>query len=273
MAALNLTAAWNETAIFVKREARLIFPIALLLNALPIAFATAMAPRPASGALMPEAGAWMLLIPVAAAIGLVGRIAISTLALRPGRSVGEALRRGAARFLPLAAVYLLAGLAIALALLFVAMILGLLVPGAASGAPSAQAARSFALLLALVMVPLLLFAFTRILLAAPIAAAEECGPVDLAKRSWRLSGPVFWPLVGFIVLSSVLSLVISFVGVRIVGLPILLVAGPPQPGSISAVLLLVVAAFVDMVVQACLITMTARLYAQLAPPDRAAVFS
>lgn len=272
MAALNLTAAWNETAIFVKREARLIFPVALLLNALPIAFATAMAPRPAPGALMPEAGAWMLLIPVAAAIGLVGRIAISDLALSPGRTVGEALRRGARRFIPLAAVYLLACLGIALAFVLGAMILGLLVPGAASGAPSAQAARSFALLLALLMLPLLLFAFTRILLAAPIAA-EECGAVDLAKRSWRLSGPAFWPLAGFIVLSTILSLMISFVGVRIVGLPILIVAGPPHPGSISAVLLLVVAAFVDMVVQACLITMTARLYAQLSPPDRATIFS
>ena len=35
MANLSITTAWNETASFVQREARLLFPIAFLLIALP----------------------------------------------------------------------------------------------------------------------------------------------------------------------------------------------------------------------------------------------
>ena len=91
MANLSITTAWNETAAFVQREARLLFPIAFLLIALPGAMLQALMPaagaRPAARSPAPGS----LLIPVLILASMIGKLAISYLAL--GRHLG---RRGAA---------------------------------------------------------------------------------------------------------------------------------------------------------------------------------
>jgi hypothetical protein len=55
MTRLKLNEIWNDSAAFVKREGRLLFPIALMLNALPMAFAAAMIPQVRPGTLPPPA--------------------------------------------------------------------------------------------------------------------------------------------------------------------------------------------------------------------------
>ena len=272
MAKLSLNDAWNDTAAFVKREWRLLVPIALLLNALPMAFATAIMPSftPQTGI---EPGLWLLAIPIAAFIGIVGNIAICWLAMSAGRSVGEGLRRGVARFLPLFALYLLVGLGIGFLLLIVAVVAGLLFAGLDPQSPSPGALAGLGLLLLVVMVPALLVLSVRLMMAAPVAAAEEGGPITILKRSLALTKPVFWPLLGFLILSSILSLVIQMVGSAIVGIPILLLAGPPQEGGVSQVLLLLVGAAISTLVTVYVTTMVARIYLRLAGRPDADIFA
>lgn len=272
MTTLSLNDVWNDTAAFVKREWRLLFPIALLLNALPMAFASAMLPRFEPGR-TPALRLSLLAIPVAAIIGFSGPLALIYLALAPGRSVGEGLRRALSRFLPLFALYLLVGLAVGLLFTLVAVIGVLLVPGLDPKAPSPGALAGFALILIMIMLPILLFVSTRLLLVAPVAAAEEGGPLAIARRSFALTRPFFWPLLGFLVLSSILSAIINMVANAVVGIPILLVAGPPEPGELSAVLLLLVSALVSTVVSVYLVTMVARIYLRLARGPDTEVFA
>lgn len=271
MSKLALNEIWNETAAFVKREGRLLFPIAFMLNALPMAFAAAAIPDFSQGRQF-EPGWWMLLVPLAALVGLIGTVAISWLALRPGRTVGEAIGRGVARFLPLLALYLALSLALALIMVVLATIAVLLVPGLRSGGPSPGAAAVLVLVLVAVFVPAMLFIATRLMLAAPVAAAEEGGPLHIFRRTWELTRPVFWPLLGFLILSSLLAGVINWVAQAIVGIPIILVSGPPRPGSLSAVVLLLVTALVSTVVSVYITTMVARIYAALSPDAKARVF-
>ena len=96
MATLSITQAWNETAEFVRREAGLLLPVSFMLLALPNALMELLilpppmpgqAPEPAFGCCSSCCSSWPVLI---------GNVAISYLAIRPGSSVGEALRRGAA---------------------------------------------------------------------------------------------------------------------------------------------------------------------------------
>src|SRR5262245_35479401 len=107
MAQLSITTAWNETVEFVKREGRLIFPLAFMFVALPSALLEVLAPAPPLPGQLPEPGAWALLLPVILVTSLIGNLAISYLALRPNTSVGEAISRGARRFLSLFGAFVL----------------------------------------------------------------------------------------------------------------------------------------------------------------------
>src|SRR5688572_25228939 len=107
MARLSITTAWNESAEFVRREARLLFPVAFLLVSLPGLVLQLAMPAVEPGQATPP-GPWLALLPVALSLGLIGTLAISFLALRPGASVGEALQRGLRRFLFLLGASLLA---------------------------------------------------------------------------------------------------------------------------------------------------------------------
>ncbi|HEX8645182.1 MAG TPA: hypothetical protein VF702_14830 [Allosphingosinicella sp.] len=263
MKSLSLMQAWNEAAAFVRREARLIFPIALLLNALPMAFAAALMPEFAEGR-MPQAGLWMGLIPAAAAIGILGHVAISHLILFPGRTVREALACALRRFPALLGLYLLVLLGLGLALLLLSLAAALFGRG---GAPGAGAAAS---ILFLPLVVLLLFVGTRLLLTSPIAAAEPGGPLAVGRRSWRLTQPWFWPLLCFLVLTNVAASALSFVLRSAVQVPIELVSGPPGPGSAGAILLLLVGALVGATVTAYVTAAIARIYACLATASPAA---
>jgi hypothetical protein len=272
MTPLSLSAAWNETTAFVRREARLLFPIAFLLIALPVAAAAAMAPQPGPGQL-PRLGAWAALLAAAMLVGMIGQVAIAFLALRPGASVGEALARGGRRFLPLLGAYLIVGVACAAVIIVFAVLASLIVPGAAATPPNPRTAGLYFALLVLLMLPLFLFVWTRTMLSNAIAAAENGGSIAILQRSWRLTGPYFWPLLGFVVLSAVLAAVVSFAAQAVLGIPVLALAGQPRPGSLSAVLILLIGAAINTVVTVFLTTMIARLYAQLVPDSKAEVFA
>ena len=268
MVNVSVTSAWNETAAFVKREARLLFPLACMLIALPVAVLQALAPAATPGE-MPEPGLWLALIPLVMIASLVGNIAISYLAVRPNQSVRDGLDRGARRFLPLfgAALILLVAL---MAIFFVASIVAaLVVPGAAAGAAGGQPTPAFGLLvlvLSLLLLPVILFAATRFLLMTPIAAAEEGGPIAIIRRSWALTAGYFWKLFGFLVLMLIAMWVVMFAVQVVGGSAIILLAGQPRPGNASALLLILLMAALNTVIAVYFTTMVARIYAQFASP-------
>ncbi|HET9428683.1 MAG TPA: glycerophosphoryl diester phosphodiesterase membrane domain-containing protein [Allosphingosinicella sp.] len=259
MASLSISQAWNETAAFMKREAGLILPIALLLLAVPgAAMQLAMPPAPAPGQ-TPEAGAWLLLIPVVMFASIVGTVAISFLALRPGTSVGEGLQVGLRRFLPVFIASLLIGLA---ALLVMIPLAAIFMGGAiASGNPTAAGG---SLLLFLLLATCIALAFwVRLMLMTPVAAAENAGPIAIIRRSWALTAGHFWKLLGLVLLMLIVAMVVIFAISALVGIFVFMLAGPPDPGSTSFILMTILSALLSAIFSAIFVTLLARVYAQL----------
>lgn len=264
MASLSIGDALNEASAFLGREARLVLPVAFMFIALPSAVLQAVLPETRPNEL-PEPGLWIAVLPLAAAVGLVGSIALSFLALRPGASVGEALQRGLVRFLPVLGTVLLVVLAAFALFIPVALLIGMLalVTGIAA----------LALLMPLLSLLPLIVLWVRLLVMNAVGAAEEGGPLAILKRSWSLTAGHFWPLFGFLVLSLIAALAISAAVGAVGGSIIILAAGQPTPNGLSFYLLIILSALVQTLVSAFLQIMIARIYAQLAPSDRSAVFS
>ncbi len=136
MATMSIGKAWQEAVAFVAREATLLFPVALLFVALPGLILQEMTP--------PELAAWSLAptastmpaVPASYWLGLIvavllvwfGSLTLFALALRPGISVGEALRLGFHR-LPV-----LIGTALAVIGALMVVVLAARVEGAGGGA-------------------------------------------------------------------------------------------------------------------------------------------
>jgi hypothetical protein len=276
MANLSITQAWNETVEFVRREAGLLFPVSFMLVSLPNALREALTPPPPLPGQLPPAGLWVLLIPVALVAAIIGNIAISYLALRPGSSVGEALRRGVARMPALLAAALLVGIVGAILFFILAIISFIVIPGALPSAPGSvptQATINALVLAFALMLPILLFFGARLMMTTPAAAAESGGPFALIGRSWMLTADHVWKLIGFLLLLLIALIVIFGAIAAVAGILFTLVAGPIVPGSTSAWLVIVLMALVNMVVTTYLTSLVARIYAQIAGTITPQVFA
>ena len=271
MANLSITTAWNESVEFFKREAGLVLPVAFFLLAVPSALFQIMMPAPPVPGQAPEAGLWLLLLPLVIVASMVGSIAISWLALRPGSSVGEALQVGLRRFIMLFAASLL--IAIAAVVVFVPL---LLIVGGASmmGTGGNPAAATGSMVLVLLIFGIAMIAlWIRLMLMTPVTAAEPVGPIDIIRRSWELTAGHFWKLLGFMILLLVVAFVISVAIGAIFGILLFATVGPPEPGSLSMNLLTIVSALVQSVFGAILATILARIYVQVSGGNPERVFT
>jgi hypothetical protein len=195
---------------------------------------------------------WLLFVPIVPVASLIGALAISRLALRPGEGAGAALAAGLRRFAPLFGAALLVGCAGAV-LAIAAILLA-----AAIAAPMLSAVPVLA------MLALLVFFWVRLMLLTPAAAVEPIGPIALIRRSWALSAGNVWRLLGFLLAVAILSLVTLMAAGLVGGIAIRLAAGQPQPGSLALVLVLLVSALLQAAVSGLFTAFVARLYAQLA---------
>ncbi len=267
MAKLSINSAWEEAAGFVRREGRLLFPISFMLIALPGALGEALAPAPGTGGEAGVGGLWLLLFLLALLPTAIGNVAITFLAIRPGTSVAEALRRGAARLLPLLAAAAI--LIVALLLLFMIFVVATagLVPGAIeaakAGAPTPAFSRAM-LLAVLILLPIALFFSARLMLVTPLAANEEGGPLRLIARSWQLTAGHGWVLVATLLLVTIVYAVAWIAVQAVAGLVVVALFGQPAPGSLAAFLITLVAAGVTTLAAPYLASFFARIYAQLA---------
>ena len=248
---LSVSTAWKETTAVVRREARLVFPIAFLLLSLPAAILQLVAPVTAPGRL-PEPGLWLLFLPVLLAASLIGALAISRLALHPGEGARVALSAGLRGFVPLLGAALLIGFAVAL-LAMTAILLAALI-----------AAPAFSASILLALVALLIFFWVRLMLLTPAAAVEPIGPADLIRRSWALTAGNFWRLLGFLLVAAIVSLVALMAAGAVGGIAVRLAVGQPQPGTLAMVLVFLVSTLLQAAISGLFTAFVARLYAQLA---------
>jgi hypothetical protein len=251
---LSISSVWNETAAFVKREAGLLFPIALALIAVPAAFLQMFVPQPTPGE-TPEPGSWMLLFIPVMLLSALGSLTLSVLALRPGTSVREAFGMAGARLIPLLLALLV--VMIAFVLLFVVFAV---IAAAAGMSPGVI------LLLTALGTAAALYLWARLMLVTPVAAAEPVNPMAILRRSWALTGNHVWKLLAFLVLVMIAMLVVTLAVGAVLGILVVLVAGTPEPGSLSAFLVLLLGAVVNAVIVTYFTVMIARIYAQLAGP-------
>jgi hypothetical protein len=264
---LSINRAWEETAALLKRDWGTLFLIAFGLSALPQIAVQALAPDPAEGAAAPGAGGVMLVsLLIVLLIGMIGNIAVAALALGREGVVGNAIRRGLARVLPLFGATILLGLVFVLVAGLAAALAGLTPETMFDGAgrPTPATAQTV-----LVLVVLGVALGTKFLLTTHAAAAEEGGPVAILKRSWKLTNGHYWRLLGFLLLMMLVFVLASLAVTAVLGILVTLVAGQPQPGSLGALILLFAGGLLNAAFVVVFITMLARIYAQLAdaPPS------
>jgi hypothetical protein len=200
------------------------------------------------------------LVPIVPVASLIGALAISRLALRSGEGIGDAIRIGLRRLLPLIGAALLAtifGAVLALPLFFS---LGAFAHEAGADAPLA----AWLALLTIVWLLICLLFWVRLLLLTPVAAVEPLGPAALILRSWALTAGNFWRLLGALLVVAILSLAVLMAAGAVGGIAVRLAAGQPQPGSLALALVLLVSALLQALVSGLFTAFVARLYAQLA---------
>lgn len=245
---ISLSQAWDEARGVLKREGRLIWPLAFAFLLLPSLIATQLLPvgprnEPAPLALV---GTLVTLL-----LGLTGQLAIEWLAIRPGEQVGDSIRRGLRAAPKVFAALMLVALPIAL------VIMPFLPSLQAGGEPSPAEAW-----LMLGLIALVLMVAARMLFAAPVAVAEQPGVIGLLKRSWQLTRGNSLRLYGFLMTFVIVLGIVSFAAGRGLGVPIIAALGQPTPWSVSAILLALVTELAQIAIAVPFTVMLARLYAQ-----------
>jgi hypothetical protein len=261
MRKLSITTAWNETVDFLKGNFGALFTVALAFIALPSVAMQALGPAQAAAGEAPEPGLWLLFFPIVIVLSIVGTLAISALALRRENVVGAAIALGFRRFLPMLGASLLLGLAALIIAVPLVLLTG--IDPEKLRSPSPETAGSV-LLFACLFVILFLVIAVRLLLMSPVAAAERAGPVGIIRRSWELTKGHFWKLLGFVLLLAIVLMVVAAAVGAVGGILVAIVAGKPEPGSIAALLMLLIAGLVNAAWAAVFTSMIARIYVQLA---------
>ena len=261
MAALSISRAWEETKARIASDGRLMMVVAAALIALPMLVLGAISPKTDSAEPSLLSGLALL---VSSLLAIVGQLAIIRLAIGSSVSVGEAIGHGARRM----PIYFLAGLLIVLALVLV--LIPLTVVLYASGVPLEEGAIAdspLALILMLVFIAFAFFLGVRMLMSSPVASEEALGPISILRRSWDLSSGHFLRLFGFILL-FVIGAGIAMMAINwAVTIVAVLLLGPVEPMSASALIVAVIDAIVNAAVSVLLAVMLARIYLQLAGRD------
>jgi hypothetical protein len=268
MTGLSISRAWEESKASIAVDGKLMLIVAAALVALPEIIGSVIVPQSTQteGTL-----ASTLVLLITSILTLIGQLAIIRLAVAPAVSVGEAIAHGARRM----PIYLVAGIMLTIAFVLALIPFALILYGA--GVPLdpanelATVASPVTMVLALVYLALLIFVCVRMLMASPVASEEEVGPIQILRRSWDLTSGHWWRLFAFLVIFFIgaaiaiaaVNWVISFVAVMLFG--------PIEPMSASALVVALVDACVNATVTVLLAVMLARIYLQLAGRESADV--
>lgn len=260
MASLSIGKAWEETAAFVKREGQLLFPVALLFLAIPFAILFQMIPPEYMHMSVgqtknppPLSGSVKIAMVVTAIITLIGSLTLYALALKPGISVGEALRLGVRRAPVLAGAMALVGLGYLLVVVLLSVLAGML-----AIATGAQAAVT---LVVLVMLPLFVFIAARLMPVNALVVDRQGGIIASLKATWALTAGHVWRLIAFLAVLFMLATIVQAAVQAVFGVIGGLLGGPEAAQVAGDVAV----AGCSGVFQVYFLVMTARIYRQLEP--------
>ena len=143
---------------------------------------------------------------------------------------------------------------------------GLAMAGVATGgdgqlSPPRLTGTGFFMLLLLIIV--MLFIAVRLLTLVAVVASGREGPVASLKAAYRMTRGQFWRLLAFLLLSMIVFLVILAAAGAVFGSIIALVLGPPEPWTVSLLLVALVGALVQAAFVTIYTAMLARITVQL----------
>ncbi len=247
MKPVSLSVAWEETLAFMKREGALVFPVALLFIAIPLALILAVLPdqmrNVAAGAPSPTAVALSngakATIAAGALVILGGALSCYALAVKPGISLGEALALGFRRVPHAFAAAFLVGLGLAIPLV---------VLSAASPA-----------LGQLYMIAASLYFSVRFLFLNVAIVDRLEGPIAAIRRSWVMTRGNFWRIMLLVVAVAVPIMLVQVVAGILLGLVGFALGGPEVGKELSDLATAVALALGQLF----MIVLAVRLYRQV----------
>ena len=258
MAKLSLSKAWDETREVIARDGKLIAVVALAMFFLPSVVVGVM--KPAANP-FPATIEEAVIAIVVGVIALIGQLAIIRMALGARMTVGEALGHGARRV----PAYLVAGLIWAGPLIIAAYLIGTEVWRAPETATGGQLTAALVVMLALLIIGI------RMMMTSSVASAENVGPLEIVKRSWRLTSGHWWKLFGLFCIFLLLMLVIMTAVGAVIGILSTVLFDPIEPMTVGALFVAFFTQLVSAVLTTGLLVMLARVYAQLSGPAQAEV--
>jgi hypothetical protein len=256
MSSLSISAAWDESRDIFARDGGLITAVVLALLVLPQTIVGLITP---AGSPITLTGriVWI----ASGLIGLVGQLALARLVIGPSTSVGEAIARSARRFLPTLGAFLT--LVLGLAILLVPVMVLVLMTGIVAAPVQGQVPPPSFVLLAFVVLLGSVLVSIKFSLVVPISAAEEPGPIEMLKRSWRMTAGNYWRLLAFILLVLVASVAV-LIATRVVGLiAARAIGGAIAPLTLGALILALLESVASGAMTTLLGVMLARIYLQI----------
>jgi hypothetical protein len=263
MSSLSIGRAWDEAKAALKANRKLIVPVALGLILLPAVIVSMVEPRVAPGE-QPPPGLWMLIGLLMVIVMLAGELAIVLLISGWRGSVGEAIGKAARR----TPTFIVAALCLVVPVILVFSVLLALfgVGTSASGQLDWTNFNGAGWLVVLACILVLLFLSIRLLPLIAVVACEEVNAIAALKRSFALTSGHFWRLLGFLMLIVVAFMIVAATVGAVVGGLVTLVLGPPDPWSLSLLLIALAGGLVQAGFVMVYTAMLARIYAQLASP-------
>lgn len=259
MAELSISKAWDESRDILARNGKLLGAVAAAMVLLPqvvVGVVTGQAASASSPGL-----AAIILIVIAAIIGIVGQLAIARLALGTKVSVGESIGHGLRRSPAFIGALLLIILGVVAFFIVAGTIL--IAVGAVDGTVTQPRPRDVMVILLVLLLPMLFIA-VRLLPTVPVATAEARGPLGILTRSWALTRGHFGRLLGFILMFLVAALITAVAVGAVGGTLTALLFGSTEPFTLGALVISLLMGLLQAALIVVYVVMIARIYVQLA---------
>jgi hypothetical protein len=259
---VSMGTVWDRATEFLSDNLAAIFPLALLAIFIPAAISQSVAPLAVLGA-STAVGIRVVSIGLSV-VSLWGKIAIMALALDVAAGRGGAIATANRRLLPIIGVVLVLGagmvallLPLAIALLAGGFDVQAVMTGHQPQVPNGFV--GFAILYLLVLCCGLIWLSARLALVTPTMIMERRG-LGVFARSFKLTRPVQWKIVGVLILYSIVSAVSLLAAKFVFGSVFGLIAGGEGAVTVATVLTAILVSVVLTGFSVLATAFTAKLY-------------